>query len=129
MGLRSARLGHPDGGDVVPAGWWREFSGSATPADNVVIYTSPDVHVYNVHYIHVTGSNAADVEVTFDGTNWSTAVGVFIMDNATDALVDVSIPAGKIGRLDGKYKQIRVKQDGLTSPVGTATVVGAHGVI
>ena len=110
-----------------PSEKYLEFTGTAGAADNAVIYTSPDVSAYNYHTIAVTGTNAADVEVSLDGTNWIGPVAVRLHDDVTTGggIDVVSIPTGDFGILKGKFKNIRVLQNGATD----ANAYGAHGVI
>lgn len=110
-----------------PATWYLEFIGTAGAADNAVIYQSGDVSMYNYHTIEVTGTDAADVFVSVDGTNFVGPVGVRLHDDlTTGGGIDViTIPTGDIGILRGKYKAIKVQQDGATD----ANCRGAHGVI
>jgi len=110
-----------------PETWYLPWTGTNGAADNAVIYTSPDVSMYNYHTIKVSGTNSADVQVTLDGTNWTTAVAVELADNVTTGggVKVLSIPTGKVGVLRGKFRGIRVLQDGTTN----ANATGAHSVI
>jgi hypothetical protein len=112
---------------IVDGGAYLEFTGTAGAADNALIYTSGDVSAYNIHYIFVSGTNSADVEVSFDGTNYSSAVSVLLADDVTTGggIKAITIPTGKVGILEGKFKNIRVRQDGVTD----ADATGAHGVV
>ena len=110
-----------------PETWYLPWTGTNGAADNAVIYTSPNVSRYNYHTIKVSGTNSADVQVTLDGTNWTTAVAVELADNVTTGggVKVLSIPTGKVGVLRGKFRGIRVLQDGTTN----ANATGAHSVI
>jgi len=110
-----------------PTTWYLDWAGTAGASDNDVIYTSSDVSVYNYHIFHVTGTDAADVEISADGSVWSSAVAVSLLDDVTmgGEISVISIPTGKIGVLKGKFKKIRIKQNGATD----ANAFGAHSVI
>jgi len=100
-----------------------EWAGTAGAADNAVIYTSGDISKFNHHTIAVTGTNSSDVEVTLDGTTWHVASVKLIDDVTTGGGIQViTIPTGKLGVLTGKFKQLRVKQDGVTD----SDAFGAH---
>ena len=103
-----------------------EWAGTAGAADNALIYTSGDVSGFNYHTISVTGTDAADVEVTLDGTTWNLVSTLLADDVTTGGGVKViTIPTTKLGILHGQFKQIRVRQDGATD----ADAFGAHGNI
>lgn len=108
-----------------PATWYLEFQGTAGSADNDVIYQSGDVSMYNHHAITVSGVDNADVYGAVDGTNY-VLVSVELTDDVTTGggVKVVTIPPGKTGIVRGKYKKIRVLQDGAT----TANCIGAHSV-
>ncbi len=107
-------------------GKYVEWAGTAGAADNTLIYTSGDVSAFNYHSISVTGTDAADVEVTLDGTTWNIASTLLADDVTTGGGVNViTIPTGKLGILKGKFKGVRVRQDGATD----ADAFGAHGII
>jgi len=103
---------------------YNEWSGAAGAADNALIYTSGNVSRFNYHSIAVTGTDPADVEVTLDGTTWHVVSTLLVDDVTTGGGVNViTIPTGNIGILKGKFKGIRVRQDGATD----ANAFGAHG--
>lgn len=103
-----------------------EWAGTAGAADNALIYTSGNVSRFNYHTISVTGTDPADVEVTLDGSTWN-IVSTLLADDVTTGggIKVITIPTGKLGILHGKFKQIRVRQDGATD----ADAFGAHGSI
>jgi len=108
-----------------PATWYLEWAGTAGAADNAVIYTSTDVSMYNYHTFTVSGTNSADVEVSHDGSTWDVAAVELTDDVTTGGGIKViTIPTGKTGVLKGKFKYIRINQDGATD----ADAVGAHSV-
>jgi len=103
-----------------------EWAGTAGAADNAVIYTSGDVSRFNYHTIAVTGTSPSDVEVTLDGTTWHVVATVLADDVTTGGgIAVITIPTGKLGILRGKFKQIRVLEDGATD----SDAFGAHGII
>lgn len=109
----------------LPGDVYLEWAGAAGAADNALIYTSGNVSRFNYHTIAVTGTNAADVEVTLDGTTWHVASTLLADDVTTGGgIAVITIPTGKLGILRGKFKQIRVRQDGVTD----ADAFGAHGI-
>jgi len=107
-------------------GRYIEWTGTAGAADNALIYTSTDISRYNFHTIAVTGTDAADVEVTVDGTNWN-LVSTYLADDVTTGggVKVITIPTAKLAILNGQFKQIRVRQDGATD----ANAFGTHGII
>jgi hypothetical protein len=105
---------------------YSEWAGTAGAADNALIYTSGNVSEFNYHTISVTGTDAADVEVTVDGSTWNIVSTLLADDVTTGGGVKViTIPTGKLGILHGQFKQIRVRQDGATD----ADAFGSHGNI
>ena len=99
------------------------WAGTAGAADNAVIYTSGDISKFNYHTIAVTGTSPSDVEVTIDGTTWHVA-SVTLIDNVTTGggIQVITIPTGKMGYIRGKFKQLRVIEDGATD----SDAFGAH---
>ena len=103
-----------------------EWAGTAGAADNAIIYTSGDVSGFNYHTISVTGTDAADVEVSLDGSTWNIVSTLLADDVTTGGGVKViTIPTAKLGILHGQFKKIRVRQDGATD----ADAFGSHGNI
>lgn len=100
-----------------PASYYLEHSGSNTD-DNSVLLTTGDLTNYNEHIIHST-AGAVDVEVTVDGTNWtSSATAPIAMQDmtATASATFVTVTAaGKVYKLIGKFKKIRLVQNGATA--------------
>ena len=92
--------------------------------DNDVLFTSGDLNSYNVHMIQAS-AGVVDVEVSLDGTTYSPAASIALEDMssvapATRVLVTAST---KVYMLRGKYKNIRLVQNGATA----ATAVLASG--
>lgn len=99
-------------------------SAATTGGDNAVVYTSDDVSWANYHVIESI-TTAHDVEASIDGTNF-TLVYTYDTANVSDAVLAITIPAGEFGILKGKFKKIRVLQDG----AGAASSIRVlHGVI
>jgi len=113
-----------------PATWWLSWSGAAGAADNSVIYTSGDVSMYDYHIIENTSGETMDIFVSVDGTNFTTAAAaVELIDDVTTGggVKSITIPTTKTAILRGKYKKIRVDQNGAGVPAA-GEVRGAHGV-
>ena len=109
---------------LYPEAYYLEFVGIAGVSDNDVIYTSPDVSGYNVHYVQAT-AGTIDIDVTLDGTNWIAAVAAVSLITTTPATRVVEAASGVCLELKGKFKRIRVLQKGATA----SNARGAHGVI
>ena len=112
-----------------PATWYLEWTGTAGAANNAVVYQNDDVSMYNYHTFTVSGTNRCDIEVSHDGTTWD-VIHVKQTDsvatlNDADYLLLPYVLTGKTGFIYGKFKHIRVLQDGVTD----ANCVGAHSVI
>lgn len=109
---------------VYPASYYLNFTGSAGTNDNDVVYTSNDISMYNVHYIEGT-AGTVDIQVSVDGTNFNTTQAAVLLhdDVTTGGGVNVlTIASGKIGVLRGKYKKLRILQNGATG----SNARGAH---
>jgi hypothetical protein len=109
---------------VYPEAWYLEFTGVAGVSDNDVIYTSPDVSGYNVHYIECT-AGTIDVDVSLNGTNWIAAVAGVSLVTTTPGTRVIDAASGVCLEIQGKFKRIRVLQKGATA----SNARGAHGVI
>lgn len=112
-----------DGKPVVQVGGYSVITGQvAGVSDNDLCYTSGDVSDFAVTVIEaVTGT--VDLEVTLDGTYWNTTPPAVLLHDATaSGTYSTTIAAGKIGILKGRYKGVRVRQNGATA----ATIRGAH---
>ena len=107
-----------------PETWYLEWSGQAGTSDNDVVYTSPDVSGYNVHYVQAT-AGTIDIDVTLDGTNWIAAVAAVSLVTTTPATRVVEAASGVCLELRGKFRRIRVLQKGATA----SNARGAHGVV
>lgn len=107
-----------------PESWYLEFTGQAGTNDNDVVYTSPDVSGYNVHYIECT-AGTIDVDASLDGTNWIPAIAGVSLITTTPATRVVEAASGVCLEVRGKFKRIRVVQKGAVA----SNARGAHGVI
>lgn len=109
-----------------PQQWYIPFTGTAGVNDNDVVYTSTDVSLYDIHVIECT-AGTVDIQVTVDGTNYNTTqAAVMLHDDITTGggVRILTIASGKIGILRGKYKGIKVLQNGATA----SNARGGHGV-
>lgn len=109
---------------LYPESWYLEWVGAAGAADNAVIYQSPDVSAYNVHYVEAT-AGTIDVDASLDGTNWIAAIAGVSLITTTPATRVVEAASGVCLEVRGKFKAIRVLQKGATA----SNARGAHGVI
>lgn len=97
-----------------PQNYYLSALGAQGTNDNDVVYTSPDVTPFGTHTIECT-VGTVDIQVTLDGTNWNTTqAAVLLHDDVTTGggVKVLTIAAGKVGILRGKYKNIRVLQTG-----------------
>lgn len=109
---------------LYPESWYLEFLGVAGVNDNDVIYTSPDVSGYNAHYIECT-AGTVDVDVTFNGVNWIQAVAGVSLVTTTPGTRVVSAASGTAIEIRGKFRKIRVLQNGAVA----SNARGTHGVL
>ena len=111
---------------LYPENWGLAFLGAIGTNTGDILYTSPDVSMYNVHEFQGVTSGVFTVEVSLDGTNFSGAV--FMADqmvaNPDGAKVGVSANLTSIYIVRGKYAAVRAKQSGATA----ANVRGRHAV-
>ena len=92
-----------------------DILGVAGTNDNDVIYTSPDVSSYNQHVIECT-AGTVDIQVSVDGTNFNTLqAAALLMDATAVTTYSLTIASTKIGILSGKFRKIRVLQNGATA--------------
>ena len=91
-----------------------EQSGTGTN-DNDVLFTSGNLSAYNVHMIQST-VGVVDVEVSLDGTNYTPAAKIALEDmaSATPATRVLVTVVNQVYMLRGKYKNIRLVQNGAT---------------
>lgn len=83
--------------------------------DNDVVYSSDQVDQYRDHVIEVIAGTVT-VQGSLDGENWSVDLFTQDLQVATrDTYVATMTGAGKLFRLPGRFKKIRVLQDGATA--------------
>ena len=110
-----------------PNTWYLEAVNIAGAANDDVIYTSGDVSMYNEHTIQNESGGNISVQVSVDGTNWSTDIGVWRPQNVADELLDTPLADTHLGVIKGKYKAIRILQSFVGS-IAADTVYIAHSV-
>ena len=94
------------------------FSGSGTN-DNDVLFTTSNIEQHDTFQLMST-AGVVDVEATLDGTNWTTAPIALEDQGATASATYVLVTAaGRMYRFRGKYRQIRVLQNGATAASAT----------
>lgn len=100
-----------------PSSYYLPVTGAAGTNDNDIVYTSGDVSTYNTHYIECT-AGTVDIQVSLDGTNFNnTQAAVLLHDDVTTGggVKILTIASGKVGILKGKFKKIKVLQNGATA--------------
>lgn len=113
-----------DGRPVVQCGGWLDFAGQEAGVKNGdVLYTSPaDITDFSGAVIECV-AGTAEVQVSIDGTNWVAATAAVLLHDATAVTTFIAtIAAGKVGQLKGRYRRIRVRQNGASA----TTIRGAH---
>ncbi len=100
----------------------RYFTGTGVNSGDV-LFTSEQVENCSI-FTFSTSAGAATLEVTLDGTSW---VAVAFMDQTATASTTfvTTTAAGKMYKLEGKYRLIRMKQSGATAATGIL-MVGSH---
>lgn len=85
---------------------------NATNTDNLVIYTSPDISQYNATEFAAT-SGAVTIQGTLDGTTYSADLAFVDLESTTPATRVKTTTGTTHYRLEGKWKNIKVLQDGV----------------
>jgi len=100
---------------TVDANGSRQFTtGIAGVNDNDIVIQTEDVSIFNTHMLFST-AGAMDVEVSFDGTNYSSAaLSLADLGAASTNPVLVTV-AGRVYGFRGTYRKIRVRQNGATA--------------
>jgi hypothetical protein len=94
-----------------------KYSGTGVN-DNDVLFTTGRMNSYDTFMLEST-VGAVDVQVTLDGTNWTTAaLAMTDLGAITSDPVLVTV-AGRMYGFKGKYQQIRVLQNGATAATAT----------
>lgn len=87
-----------------------EFSGTGS-GDNELLFTVNDAREFDT-FILMTTSGVADVEVSLDGTNWSTApLSMTDMGAITSDPVIVTV-ANRVYGFRGVFRGVRVRANG-----------------
>ena len=99
-----------------------KFEGTGTNDNDVVIQTN-DIQRYNA-FLLMTTAGAVDVMVSLDGTNYSTAALSLIDFGATTQDPVIVTVAGRIYGFRGKFKYIRILQNGATAVEDAVLLAG-----
>lgn len=94
------------------------FTGTGTN-DNDLLFTTSNVEKHSMFTLMST-AGAVDVEISLDGTNFSTAALAMedqgATANGTYAIVTV---AARVYKWMGKYRVVRIRQNGVTASAAT----------
>lgn len=94
------------------------YSGSGTN-DNDLLFTTRSVEQHDTFQLMST-AGAVDVETTLDGANWTTAPLALEDQGATTSTTYVLVTvANRMYRFRGKFRQVRVRQNGVTGASAT----------
>jgi len=91
--------------------------------DNDVVIQSNDISRYNAFFLMST-AGGMDVFVTLDGTNYSSAALSLIDDGAITTDPVLVTTSSRIYAFRGKFKAIRVLQNGATGVANAALLAG-----
>ncbi len=96
----------------------KETGTDATANDNVLLVTieNEGFSDYTIHCI----AGTVDVEITCDGSNWSSAVP--IVDLAGTSYADDQLTVGEVGIMIGPFEGLRVRKKGTTNPTTVAVL-------
>lgn len=94
-------------------GQWVRFTGTGT-GDDSLLFTTSDLDLWDACWL-MSSAGAVDVEVTLDGTNWSTAPLALQDFGATDNSSVLVTVAGRVYGFAGKPQKARVRQNGGTA--------------
>lgn len=88
--------------------------------DNDLLLTVDETDGFSA-FMLMSSAGAVDVEITLDGTNWSTAP-LSLQDFGAASLNPVLVTvAGRVYGFVGKFRGVRIRQNGATG--ATATLV------
>jgi hypothetical protein len=106
-----------------PETWYNNVgtTNNATNTDNLVIYTSGDVSMYNCTQIYVT-TGSVSVQASLDGTTYTGDLALIDLQSTTPATRVLTTSGTNSYRLDGKWKSIKVLQNGVGA-AANATIV------
>lgn len=89
------------------------FTGTSA-SDNELALTATGVEGFSLFQI-MTTAGAVDVEVTLDGSNWSTVVMALEDQGATASTTYVVVTAAnRLYQFKGKFAGVRLRQNGAT---------------
>ncbi len=95
-------------------GLFQTFTGTGVN-DNDLLFTTSDTGIYNTFELTTTSATGnVDVEVSLDGTSFST-VPIALEDQGSAAptvYVVATAAVGRVYRFTGKYANVRVRQAG-----------------
>lgn len=86
---------------------------NTTTEDNEVAFTTGDISRFNT-FMLMSATGTVDVLVSLDGTNFSTAAHSLIDQGATDTAPVIVTVAGRVYGFRGKFRKIKVLQNGAT---------------
>lgn len=99
------------------------FTCTASVNDNDVICSIIDDALHYDTWVLGSTAGAMDVEVSLDGTNYlATVIALLDMTSTTPATMVVVTTAGKPAAFRGKFRAIRVRQNGATAVVNPALI-------
>lgn len=98
---------------------------NATNTDNLVIYTSNDVSMYNCTTIYVSAGSVS-VQGSVDGTTYSGDLALINCESTTPATRVLTTTGTVTYRLDGKWRYIKVLQNGTGA---AANIIISHSVM
>lgn len=91
--------------------------------DNDIVIQTNDISRYNAFFLLST-TGAMDVLVSLDGTNYSSAALSLIDDGATTIDPVLVTVANRVYAFRGKFKAIRVLQNGATAVANADLIAG-----
>jgi hypothetical protein len=94
----------------------RYFTGTGTNTGDVM-FTTENVENCNI-FTFSTSVGASTIEATLDGTNWTAAMAFQDLTATASATYVAATVATKMYKLEGKYRQLRMKQSGATAATG-----------
>lgn len=101
------------------------FAGGTGVSDNDVVVQADDMQHFR-NYVLMTTAGAADVTVSLDGTNYSTAPLSMVDAGSASAVVTVLVTAAnRIYTFSGKFQNVRVLQNGATALQNVALTASA----
>lgn len=98
-------------------GTWVRYTGTGS-GDDTLLFTTGDLDAWDKCWLMST-DGAVDVEVTLDGTSWSTAPLSLQDFGATDNTSVLVTVASRVYGWQGKPVKVRVRQNGGGTPSAT----------